>query len=142
MRVTDDQLRELVRFLDRTVGKESWVIAITADHGLQPLPETKDAWKIDQALLRANLEANFGDLGIVQEDRPVGFWLHEDRMASAGITFEDVANYVMDYRARDDLEADEEVQPGFEDKLGSRLFDAAFPMTELPRILDCARENG
>ena len=35
----DAQLGELFTYLDEHVGKDSWVLALTADHGAQPLPE-------------------------------------------------------------------------------------------------------
>ena len=36
---TDLALRDLMRLLDREVGQGAWVMAVTSDHGIAPLPE-------------------------------------------------------------------------------------------------------
>jgi predicted AlkP superfamily pyrophosphatase or phosphodiesterase len=66
---SDAILKELLSYLDSTVGKGRYVLAITADHGICPIPEVtlargKYAGRIPTAELqrRANeyLEASFG----------------------------------------------------------------------------------
>jgi len=37
---TDLALRDLMRLLDREVGTGAWVIAVTSDHGIAPIPES------------------------------------------------------------------------------------------------------
>lgn len=39
----DDALGELFDTLDRTVGEDAWIAALTADHGVLPLPERRAA---------------------------------------------------------------------------------------------------
>lgn len=58
---TDRQVARLLDFLDTTVGKDNYVVAVTSDHGVCPLPEVsrsqgKDAGRISAALLKRRAE--------------------------------------------------------------------------------------
>src|SRR5262249_24823144 len=55
---SDRTVRALLRLLDEKVGKGNYVVALTADHGVCPLPEAarargKEAGRIDSRLLRS-----------------------------------------------------------------------------------------
>jgi predicted AlkP superfamily pyrophosphatase or phosphodiesterase len=39
----DHDLGEFMAFLDRTVGKDKWVLALSSDHGVAPIPEQRIA---------------------------------------------------------------------------------------------------
>ena len=41
---TDRQLGEFAEFLDRQVGDRSWLLFLTADHGVAPIPERAAEW--------------------------------------------------------------------------------------------------
>lgn len=43
---TDQQLGEFTRFLDERLGNRSWVLFLTADHGVAPIPERAADWKL------------------------------------------------------------------------------------------------
>src|SRR5262249_40098872 len=54
-------VRELLGYLDAKVGKERYVLALTADHGVTPLPEVsrgqgKEAQRISPSLLKVQAE--------------------------------------------------------------------------------------
>jgi predicted AlkP superfamily pyrophosphatase or phosphodiesterase len=66
----DRALRELFDHLDATVGKDQWVAALSADHGVTPVPEQltaegKDSGRLDArvigAVADAKLRAAFGE---------------------------------------------------------------------------------
>lgn len=59
---SDAMVKELLDLLDRTVGKGKYVVAVSADHGVCPLPEVsrklgKDAGRIAPELLTTQTEA-------------------------------------------------------------------------------------
>ena len=41
---TDKQLGDFMRFLDQRVGERGWVMFLTADHGVAPIPERAAEW--------------------------------------------------------------------------------------------------
>lgn len=41
---TDKQLGDFTRFLDKQVGPRGWMLFLTADHGVAPIPERAAAW--------------------------------------------------------------------------------------------------
>ena len=133
--VTDVALRDLVEVLDREVGPEEWVLAITADHGVQP--ENEDGWLIHQHPLTDKIEAHFGaEPGeLVLEDRPLGLWLDLDYAADNGIELESIADYITTYTLGDDLDEGEDVPPGLRER--DRLFRAAFPTALLDEVWRC-----
>jgi hypothetical protein len=77
---TDLVLRDLFHFLDDRVGRGRYVVVLTADHGICPLPEVslskgKDAGRVPLDLLKKNAQAFLqAELGSTNEkDR----WLEE-----------------------------------------------------------------
>ena len=63
---SDRVVRELLDRLDQKVGKGKYVLALTADHGVCPLPEVarkqgKDAGRVDPSVLQSKAEAFLDD---------------------------------------------------------------------------------
>jgi predicted AlkP superfamily pyrophosphatase or phosphodiesterase len=64
---TDRQLAEFVKYLDAQVGAGQWTLALTADHGVAPIPEmVAELPKIGQQTLPAKRNP-LGDLKLVKE---------------------------------------------------------------------------
>jgi hypothetical protein len=122
----DRLLGELVETLDENVGEGEWVLAFTADHGQTPLPETTGALRIHPDLLGADVDAYFGRK-IVQKVTPSGLFLDHEAMEAAGISLDDVARFVGNYRYGDGLprDADRSLIP--QEELERRVFAAALP---------------
>ncbi|HEX2236113.1 MAG TPA: alkaline phosphatase family protein [Actinomycetota bacterium] len=141
LRITDGVLHDLVRALNDTVGKRKWVLLVTADHGQTPLPESTGGWPIDIDALTPTLEEHFGVPAdeLVLDERPVGMWLDYATLQEKGITTEDVASYLTDLRARDNLERSE-LPALYHDRMHERLFAAAFPTERMADVLACSRE--
>ena len=66
---SDALMADLLSFLDRQVGKDQYLLAVTADHGICPLPEVSrskgfDAQRIDPKVIQKDIEdhltAKFG----------------------------------------------------------------------------------
>jgi hypothetical protein len=72
---TDVQMRALLDLLDEKVGKGKWVLALTADHGICPLPEVsrtrgKEARRINQKTLAKAAEEHLDSLFPPRPDEP------------------------------------------------------------------------
>lgn len=134
--LSDAALRHLVRVLDSEVGKKRWLLAVTADHGVEP--GTDRGWLIHQHPLTDRVEDHFGaERGeLVLEDRPLGLWLDLDYAERNAIELEAIADFLTRYTLGDDLTGDEAVPQGLRET--DRLFRAAFPTKYLPRIWRCA----
>lgn len=139
VRYTDEALRDLVSYLDRAVGRSEWVVTITADHGQTPLLESVRALPIDIEALVADLEARYGfeSRTFVQEERPVGIWLDSEVGAESGVTSEDAAAFLYDYRARDNQNI-ETLPEQYSSRGAERLFRAVFPGDRMEEIWRCA----
>lgn len=125
LRETDRQLARMKAELDRTVGKNNYVFAVTADHGQQPLPDLYGGWRINNRELQRDLVVRFGD--IVEKVTPVDIYFDRDRVASEGVDLADVARYLGTYTLGDNIpegKAGEGLIP--EDRRDELLFAGAF----------------
>jgi Type I phosphodiesterase / nucleotide pyrophosphatase len=134
-------LRILPSYLNSTVGKKRWVLAITADHGQVPLAESSHAWPISMAELTADVADYFGvEVGdLFVETSPVGFWFDLTTMEREGITEGEVADFLVDYRMGEN--ASGEIPGQYEARLREPIFSAAFPTASLPQIWACAKSG-
>jgi arylsulfatase A-like enzyme len=140
---SDDELRKITRFLDDLVGEEQWVMAFTADHGQGPDPLTVGAWPIGQALIEEDIAREFDvdTSELFQDRRPVGWWIHPEVSAETGVTAEDLADFLVSYRLKDNKRPDADIPPEYSGMEDSLLFSAAFPSEALPRIWHCAKKK-
>lgn len=143
IRSNDDALRDLVAFLDDVVGADKWVLAVTADHGQTPAPQATGGWPINIDVLPASVAGHFGLSAedLVRDARPVGMWFDQDLMRSNGITEEAMADFLMGYTIGDNVSEGLDVPEQYRDRLGERLFAAAFPSDRLSEILACAERE-
>jgi predicted AlkP superfamily pyrophosphatase or phosphodiesterase len=135
LRAQDQVLGELVQALDRKVGEGEWVLAFTADHGQTPLPETTGGLRIHPDILGENVDGYFGH-PIVQKVTPDGMFLDRELMAAEGITLEEVARFIGDYRYGDGLPKDADRSKISTEDLERRVFAAAFPGDYLGELTD------
>jgi predicted AlkP superfamily pyrophosphatase or phosphodiesterase len=141
LRHADASLRELTRYLNRRVGENQWVIALTADHGVGPDPLTFGAWPINVDELVKDTSAHFGvEPGdIFEKTRITGFWLNLPAMHRRGIRLGRLATYLNSYRLKENVEPAKDVPSQYEDRRNEKLFQSTFPTKGLPEILACAR---
>ena len=92
----DDALAEILRFLDRSVGRGNYVIAMTSDHGKQPKAEALGSYGIDSNELMVDLGRTFGP--VVRDVKPTEAFVDEEAAAERGVSVGDVARYLGDYR--------------------------------------------
>jgi hypothetical protein len=143
LRQTDAELGKLTTFLDNHVGVGEWVIAVTADHGQGPHPLRSGAWPINADELGRDAARHFGlDLtDLFDKMRITGFWTNSDVMKRKGVSLSAVADWLVGYRLRDNIQQGERVPDEYEARMKERLFAAAFPTKELPRLLLCSRSG-
>jgi hypothetical protein len=133
VRTQDEALAQLVAFLDEAVGKDRWVMALTADHGTQRDPDVSGAFMIDITKLEQGLAARFDDDGdgvtLVQKVRPTEIWLNRDELHDNGLRLADVASYLFQ------LTQAEMVKPGrTPSDPQARVFAGALPSRILSQL--------
>lgn len=138
---TDAQLGILKRFLDRTVGKNQWVMAVTADHGPAPDVDVNGGWQIRLLAFLDDMAEHFG---VTREQLEIdhrvgGNWPRPETLAERGFNMADIANYVIQYRIEDN--ADGSVPEGYEKRKDEPLFAAAWPATKLDKVYRCSKKR-
>lgn len=132
---SDNAFASLIEILDREVGADEWVMALTADHGSTPLPETTGAVIIDNFELARDLLSEFdGDddeQPVIQSPRVTQTWVDLAELEEHGHTLEDMAAYLMSY-TRAENAVDPATVPA--DASDDRLFAAAFPSAVLESL--------
>jgi arylsulfatase A-like enzyme len=132
---SDRQLGHLVRFLERSVGHGNYAVVVTADHGQQPDEDAIGGYGIDPKEISADMIAEFGP--IVRTVRPTQAFLKEDEMRALGVTVDDVARWLADYRLEDNTDDPRVLVAGAgEFERGDRLFEMVLPSRLLSGI-DC-----
>lgn len=131
---SDDALGELIDHLSATVGRNEWVIAMTADHGQAPTAESTGAWPIAIQPLMEDTAEHFdvsaGEL--FQEQRPGALWLDRETLEQENISERDVAEFILDYRLEDNASGD--VPEEYRSRLEEKLIAAAYPYRWMPEI--------
>jgi predicted AlkP superfamily pyrophosphatase or phosphodiesterase len=131
--------RQIARFralLDDRVGRGRYVLALSADHGQEPLPENFGGWRIATEELERDVEERFGD-GIVEKITTVDFFMDMDAVAREGVDLGDVARFLGTYTIGDNIAVDQagaEFVP--EARLDDRLFAGAFSTDFLQSLSD------
>jgi predicted AlkP superfamily pyrophosphatase or phosphodiesterase len=79
LKEVDRQIARLKSALDRKLGVGHYVLAISADHGQQPLPDERGGWRIDASELQSDIDARFG--AVVQRVTPSDMYLNRSALA-------------------------------------------------------------
>jgi hypothetical protein len=83
----------LIQKLNARVGEDNYVVTITADHGMAPLPELVNGHRILLPRLLELIDKKFG-AQISIGGGLVNLWFDQARLKQSGITNSDIANYV------------------------------------------------
>jgi Type I phosphodiesterase / nucleotide pyrophosphatase len=131
----DRALRLVVSSLDREVGRGRWVLALTADHGLTPLPPRVGGLRIDRFELGRDVDRHFG-APIVETVHPSQLYLREEELRRAGITVEDVARYLGGYRYGDGIPPGTPLDRESTRRLAEPVLAGALPGSYLSGLTD------
>ncbi|MBI3648673.1 MAG: alkaline phosphatase family protein [Actinobacteria bacterium] len=97
--IQDQALRQLVGFLNQTVGAGKWVMTLTADHGTQYSPAVSGAFLIDVGRLEKAINAQFdhdGDkIPLIEKLRPTQIWLDPQELARNHVTAVDISHFIL-----------------------------------------------
>jgi hypothetical protein len=111
------------------------MMAITADHGQTPKPETTGGLRVHPDILGRNVDHYFGRK-IVQKVTPSGLFLDGPELRDAGITPADVARFVATYRYGDGLPADVDRSAIPREVLDTVVFAGVMPSTYLAELTE------
>lgn len=126
VRAQDADLSALVQMLDEEVGEGRWVLALTADHGINPDPAVSGAVTFDRARVSRAIAERFDDgdaVPLVQAVRPTQIFLRRGELRAS---LDAVARFLLGLR-RVDLAAG----PVPSGKASGPAFHAAFPTVRI-----------
>jgi hypothetical protein len=101
LRETDRQLGRFKEELDRIVGADDYVYAVSADHGQQPLPDLLGGWRIHQKELESDIIDAFGD--VLEKSTPVDLYVDHAAMEDLGASLDDIARFLGAYTIGDNI---------------------------------------
>jgi hypothetical protein len=140
---TDRQLPRLLRFLDRYVGRNRYVIALTSDHGVAAPPETRAGWPIFVPEITRDLQARFDrtnpDVGLVLANRGWTITLNHEELTANGVSAADVARFLRSYTVEDNLRPGQDMPSVWRGRGREKVFLTALTPEELRAALSCAR---
>ncbi|MEA2447316.1 MAG: hypothetical protein QOK47_953 [Actinomycetota bacterium] len=141
----DRQLAFIIKQLDKLVGKNNYVLAMTADHGQTPYPMVTGGWAIETPDMTADIEKRFDkttpNKPLVLSNRGYQIMLDPREVEKNNVDPADIAAFVRDYRIEDNVTPSNQVLKRFEGKTDERLFLTALTPDELERALTCARSR-
>lgn len=122
---TDRQIARYVAELERLVGSGNYTVAISADHGQQPLPELVGGWRINNQELERDIEDEFGP--VVEKITPVDIYLDRERIQRDEVDPDEIVRWLAAYKLGENIP---EAAPGAdrvpEARLEEDLFAGAF----------------
>lgn len=141
----DAQLPLILKELNEVVGKGNYVLAVTADHGMQPYPDVTGGWSINTEEMTADIERHFDkvtpQIPIMLSNRGYQYIFNTKELKRNDVTPDEIASFIRDYRIRDNVPGGGALPAAFKDKGADRLFLTALTPPALKRALVCAQEK-
>lgn len=145
IREQDRQIPRTIAGLDRLVGKDNYVLAFTADHGMTPYARVLDGWRIEMREMTKDLRDRFDKVtpkrSVIHASRGYYLWLDEGEMRKEDVTAEEIAAYIRNYRIRDNVSKTNKLTRRFEARRDQRLYLTALTPEGLEEALACARKK-
>lgn len=98
---TDRQIARFIEELESAAGRGRYLVAVSADHGQQPLPDLYGGWRINSKELERDIEDRFGP--VVEKVTPVDVYLDADALEAEGVETSDIARYLGTYTLGDNV---------------------------------------
>ena len=99
-RAQDACVGKMVQKLNARVGEGNYVVTITADHGMMPMPEVTGGHRLSLRTLLEMIDKKFG-AKIRLGGGFINLWFDQAKMKEIGITNQDVAAYLRSLTAGD-----------------------------------------
>ena len=93
LRAQDACVGRLVQKLNARVGEGNYVITVTADHGMMPMPELVNGHRLSLRTLLEMIDTRFG-AKISLGGGFINLWFDQGKMKELGITNQDIAAYL------------------------------------------------
>ncbi|MGI8407306.1 MAG: alkaline phosphatase family protein [Actinomycetota bacterium] len=144
----DEEIPVVIDALDDLVGRENYVLAFTADHGMTPYPSVTGGWSINTREMTNDIEGRFNPDGaddpLILSHRSYQIMLERERAKELGVSWKEIAKFVNDYRLRDNVTSDskELFEKDFADRANERLYLTALTPDQLRDELACAQDLG
>jgi hypothetical protein len=140
LRSVDDAIGRLLRSLDERVGREEYVVIVTADHGQTPLDG--GGWAINQSEavddVHREFESRTGGARIISTTSAALYFTNAEVMRASSIRPEEVAAFLSSYTIGDNIPEGTEVPDEFSDRLSERIFRAVIPGRRMASMARCA----
>jgi Type I phosphodiesterase / nucleotide pyrophosphatase len=148
----DAEVGRVADLLAKRFGDGGSVLIVTADHGQCPEIDANGGVRIDPIQLEEDINAEFGTsvFGLVQMVAPSEVYLDPRALVDAGLSDQDVAAFLADYRYGDNIGPYIRPAAVRRDRLRERSFAAVLPAsyiaelarTDLARFGATAYEDG
>jgi predicted AlkP superfamily pyrophosphatase or phosphodiesterase len=141
----DRQLKVFIDYLDKKVGANNYVLAMTADHGMTPYPSVTGGWSIVMTEMTDDIEKRFDhvtpDVPLVLSNRGYQIMLNHRELKRNDIMASDIAAYLRNYTIEDNAPVVDEIGDNFKDKIDEKVFLTALTPQELKEAVTCARRT-
>jgi hypothetical protein len=112
---------------------------------MTPTAEVSGGWDIETRDMSADIEKRFDtvtpDKPLILSNRGYQIMLDHKEMERNDVTAAEVAEFVRDYRIKDNVTDTNEVGPRWEERTNEHLFLTALTPEALKEALACARER-
>ena len=132
----DAEIGRLADLLTERFGDGRSVLIVTADHGQCPEIDANGGVRIDPIQLEEDIDAEFGTsvFGLVQMVAPSEVYLDPKALVDAGLTDQDVAAFLADYRYGDNIGPYIRPAAVRRDRLAERSFAAVLPASYIGEL--------
>jgi hypothetical protein len=132
----DDEIGRLADLISERFGDGRGVLIVTADHGQCPEIDANGGVRIDPIQLEEDLNAEFGTsvFGLVQMVAPSEVYLNPKALTDSGLSAEDVAAFLADYRYGDNIGPYIRPAAVRRDRLQERSFAAVLPVSYIGEL--------
>jgi hypothetical protein len=132
----DAEVGRVAGLLAERFGDGSSVLIVTADHGQCPEIDANGGVRIDPIQLEEDINAEFGTsvFGLVQMVAPSEVYLDPRALVDAGLSDQDVAAFLADYRYGDNIGPYIRPAAVRRDRLSERSFAAVLPASYIAEL--------
>lgn len=133
----DSGIGELVEWLNERIGRNRYLLVVTADHGQTPLDA--GGWPISVTQLIADINERFdsvlNDRSLISESAPTSLFLDRAELKTNEITSDDIARFLTTYTIGEN-NIETTLRAGY--RAEDRIFAAVTPGWHLPAVMRCA----
>ena len=130
LREQDACVGRLIQKLNARVGEDNYVVTITADHGMMPMPEVTGGHRLSLRTLLEMIDKKFG-AKIALGGGFINLWFDQAKMKELGITNQDIAAYLRSLTAGDYYGSREKWPTYLADRPDERLFFNAYTFEQV-----------